>query len=146
MKHLVIAAAVAALSFAAHADTFAPASVGVHLGSWHSNKDAQGRSYNGVNPGLYARWDNGATVGSYYNSERRMTAYAGWTFETPQWHRLTAAVTAGGIVGYKKGPMIFAIPSAAVHVTERTAVRVSFVPKMEKDGAAAIHLSAEHRF
>ena len=59
--------------FAAHAATF-----GVHLGSVHY----PGGSYqNNFNPGVYLRTDDGITVGTYYNTLRRISVYAGYTYE-----------------------------------------------------------------
>jgi len=69
--------------------------VGLHLASVH----IPSYSYqNNFNPGFYARFDNGVTVGSYYNTLRRASIYAGWT--TPEFAYVS--VTAGVVTGYQK--------------------------------------------
>lgn len=100
MFRSILLAAVVALSSLAHAE--GPAVMGLHLGSKHlTASDAPGsRGWNETNPGVYARWANGVTVGAYQNSLFRTSVYAGWTWETGQRHGLSAAVTVGAVSGY----------------------------------------------
>ena len=67
MKRLAIMVALA-LAGAAHADT-----LGFHIGSQHF----PARDFNDANPGAYYIHSSGATIGTYYNSERRQSVYAG---------------------------------------------------------------------
>ena len=70
MKRIALILALV-LSGMAHAGT-----LGLHIGSQHF----PAQQYNNFNPGAYYIHDNGATVGTYYNSERRQSVYAGWTW------------------------------------------------------------------
>lgn len=38
------------------------------------------------------------------------------------------------------------VPSLAVDVADKTALRLTYIPKIEKAGAHALHLSVERRF
>jgi hypothetical protein len=116
--------------------------VGLHLVSAH-----QHGGLNGINPGIYARFDNGLTVGTYRNSYGRQSVYAADTFETDQVHGFSAALTVGAITGYpaaKVMPML--APSVAYHFGA-DAVRLALVPKPPSHGSsAALHLMIEHVF
>ena len=104
--------------------------VGLHLGSVHLPK----KDFNNVNPGIYYRWDNGATLGTFYNSERRQSVYAGWSW---QWG--WAGLTAGAITGYRRSAVL---PLLAPSV-KLGHWRVVVLPKVEKTGATVIHLTME---
>lgn len=127
------------IGLATCADTRAdilPETVGIHAVSWHE-KDGM----NNVNPGIYGRWDNGFTAGTYYNSERRQTFYAGWTFADSS---DTFAVTVGAATGYMRASVVpILVPSVRLPMTDRFSLRVSVAPVKD---AAAIHLSFEGRF
>ncbi len=127
----------------AERSTLLPSHLGLHLATWHSTD-----TMNNTNPGLYARWADatgtGPVVGSYYNSERSSSLYAaysrGW-----QASRLpvSAAITAGVVSGYSAGRVLpLLVPSAALHLGS-TALRLTYIPKVEKKGAHALHLSVE---
>lgn len=117
---------------------FVGVTIGAHVGSYHDQP-----GYNNFNPGVYAKLENGATAGFYYNSNRRMSAYVGYTLETPgKWF----ALTLGAITGYERWPVMpLAVPSVRLGDDE-LAVRLSFIPKFEKNGANVVHLSLEHKF
>lgn len=138
-KAVVIAAAIAAgcLTMSARA-VEAPAVLGLHLATVHS---ASG--FCNVNPGAYAVWAGGFTVGAYRNSEcAKVSAYTGWTWQTEG--RLRAGVTAGLITGYRRAPVMpLLVPSLSFDLSPSTTVRLSFVPKIEKGGANALHFSLE---
>jgi hypothetical protein len=138
--------------------------VGLHLVSAH-----QHGGLNGINPGIYARFDSGLTLGTYRNSYGRQSVYAAETFETDQVHGFSAALTVGAITGYGRvfGPqyceraeastnpniicyrdgraLAFLIaPSIAIHAGEY-AVRLGLIPRVGvKD--AALHLMIEQHF
>ena len=127
MKRIVLILALA-LSGMAHAGT-----LGLHLGSKHF----PARSFNDANPGMYYIHDNGATVGTYYNSERRQSVYAGWTWDSGPWR-----LQVGAITGYERRdvlPMI--VPSVALGYGFRLVV----LPKIERGGSTVIHLMYERK-
>ena len=139
MKKAVVIAAMFASFCTLPARAFeAPAVLGLHLATVHS---ASG--FCNINPGAYAVWENGFTVGAYRNSEcERVSAYAGWTWQTEG--RLRAGVTAGLITGYRRAPVMpLLVPSVSFDVSPSTTVRLSFIPKVEKGGANALHFSLE---
>jgi hypothetical protein len=130
MRKTIILAALISASVPALADV---ERIGVHLGTVH-----QVDGFNNVNPGVYAVWQGGATVGTYYNSERNQTAYIGWT-----WDRGPFAITAAALTGYKRAPVVPGlIPSVRVPIGDRAAARVSFILAPEKQGRA-VHISME---
>lgn len=112
-----------------------PEVIGAHTVTWHSRA-----GFCNVNPGAYAIWGNGATLGAYRNSECHNSLYAGHT-----WHKDAGpwrlALTGGGVTGYsayKVTPML--LPSAAIGP-----VRLFYIPRLRKSGAHAFHLAVEWR-
>ena len=125
MKRIALILALA-MSGMAHADT-----LGFHLGSQHF----PAQQYNNINPGVYYIHSSGATVGTYYNSERRQSMYAGWTWGSGPWR-----LQVGAITGYERRavlPMI--VPSVALGYGFRLAV----LPKVDRDGSSVVHLMWE---
>jgi hypothetical protein len=126
-----------------------PAVIGVHTFSVHSNHwDAvAGRDWNSSNLGMYARWDNGIVVGTYYNSIRRQSAYAGWVWPLNNY----IDIVVGGITGYDRvgsssKPVIpMLVPTIHVPLTQSMDARVMFLPKAEKRGAAVVHFTLEFK-
>jgi hypothetical protein len=116
--------------------------VGIHLVSAH-----QHGGMNNINPGIYARLDNGATAGFYRNSYSRWSVYAGYSMETPKWHGLSAALTVGAVSGYPAASvMALAVPSVAYTQGEYSA-RLAIVPKPPTHGtSASVHLMVERHF
>jgi hypothetical protein len=102
MRKNLVLSLLAALAFSAQAQSL-PTVVGVHLVSYHAEKggssDPGDQGWNNKNPGLYARWGNGLTVGAYRNSLYRNSAYLGWTF-SDSIDRF--AITLGAVSGYDK--------------------------------------------
>lgn len=114
-----------------------PETVGAHVASWHVHE-----GFNNVNPGLYARWDSGLTMGAYWNSERAMSAYAGWTFS---FQEDRYALTVGAVSGYQRAAVLpLVVPSVKLRLTEQASVRLSWV--LGPKGGEALHLSVERRF
>ena len=110
----------------AHAGT-----LGVHIGSHHF----PAQQYNNFNPGAYYIHDNGATVGTYYNSERRQSVYAGWTWDSGPWR-----LQVGAITGYERSAVLpMVVPSVAIGY----GFRLTVLPKVERDGSAVIHFMWE---
>ena len=115
--------------------TYADPVYGVHIGSQHF----PGKDYNNINPGAYVRYDSGFTLGAYYNSERRVSAYAGYTYE---WGRF--GITLGGITGYKRMAILpMVVPTLRLGQIGPATIRLAFLPKIEKSGATVIHFMAE---
>jgi hypothetical protein len=137
--------------------------IGLHLGTAHTHG-----GLNGVNPGVYARFDNGATIGAYRNSIGRNSAYAAYTMETPIRPSISAALAVGIVTGYQrvyftgdcrngefgtleypcyrgnnsKLTVLFA-PSIAFS-QGANAIRLAVIPS--KDAGFAAHLMVERRF
>jgi len=112
--------------------------VGIHLVSVHGKE-----GMNNFNPGVYARLDNGLTAGTYYNSHRRQSFYAGYTIETVG--KISLALTGGVVTGYAK-TMPLLVPSVAYKFSEAT-IRLGFIPKPPVRGScSALHLMAERHF
>ena len=106
-------------------------SLGVHIGSHHFPR----KDFNNANPGVYYIADNGATVGTYYNSERKQSVYAGWTWDSGPWR-----LQVGAITGYERRAVLpLIVPSVAVGY----GFRLAALPKVERSGASVIHLSWE---
>lgn len=122
---------------------WAPTTVGLHLVSAHSNQSQAWREFN---PGVYLRWSNGATVGTYLNSVNRQSFYLGWTGDWPVARRASLGLTLGAISGYSRPVQPLVVPSLRVGVTERASVRTAIVINPRPGGANALHLSAEWRF
>jgi hypothetical protein len=120
-----------------------PTTVGLHLVSKHSNNNAD---WENTNPGLYAVWSNGATVGTYHNSMRRQSVYAGWSGNWPITQRVSAGITLGAITGYSRPVLPLIVPSLRVGITDHAALRLSFIVNPLKNSAHAVHVSAEWSF
>jgi hypothetical protein len=134
--------------------------LGVHLASWHAPStyerthvtavDVHTRQpiawatttyrYHTATPGLYVRLPNGLTAGAYSNSYGNPSAYAGWTWETPD---RRFALTVGAVSGYAQGrlrPLV--APSMRLGLAPHTALRIAGAPKF-RGGAAVLHLALE---
>ena len=126
MKRLAILVALALAGAHAHADT-----LGLHIGSQHF----PARAYNNANPGAYYIHSSGATVGTYYNSERRQSVYAGWTWDYGPWR-----LQAGAITGYRRAAVL---PLIAPSVSLGYGFRLTVLPKVERRGSSVVHLTWE---
>lgn len=112
--------------------------LGLHLLSAHAQP-----GYEATTVGVYAQAPSGLTLGALRNSERRLSFYAGHTWQTAddRW-----ALTAGGITGYRSArlnPLL--VPSVRMPVGDASAVRLSLIPKPRNGGSSALHLSFEWR-
>jgi hypothetical protein len=143
MKALILLAALV-VSAPAHAldlELTAPTTAGLHIASVHSRG-----GFCNFNPGAYARWEGGFTIGAYRNSECRASPYGGWTWKTRTLYQLSGALTVGVVLGYKRADVLpLAVPSVAIHLDYRTAVRFAYVPKIEKGEAHTLHLMIERK-
>lgn len=113
---------------------------GLHVGSWHSEP-----GYNNSNPGVYGSTADGWTAGTYYNSIRRQSAYAGWTGRRDVNAYVSAEVALGLVTGYKVAPVLpLVAPSVVLHGTSGPAARITVLPKFfDAQGASVVHLSLE---
>lgn len=69
--------------------------IGLHVASVHVPAHDYQKNFN---PGIYARLDNGVTLGAYSNTLGRASFYGAWT--TPEFYRLS--LTIGAVSGYQK--------------------------------------------
>ena len=104
--------------------------LGLHIGSQHY----PARDFTNANPGVYYIHSSGATVGTYYNSERRQSVYAGWTWDYGPWR-----LQAGAITGYRRAVMPMIAPSVALGY----GFRLTVLPKVERRGSSVVHLTWE---
>ena len=109
----------------AHAGT-----LGLHLGSKHF----PARGFNDANPGVYYISKDGYTVGTYFNSERRQSVYAGMTWDYGRFR-----IQAGAITGYQGKVLPMLAPS--VHLGG--GFRLTALPPFGSQGSAVLHLSFE---
>lgn len=108
--------------------------------AWHSGNHPD---LNGHNPGAGLRIPGGWVAGTYYNSYRRHSVYAGREF---QWRLLgdgdfglNGGIVVGGVSGYKGGMNaghehgihVMALPEAVV-TTRYVEAAVLYIPKMTK--------------
>lgn len=106
--------------------------IGMHIGTYHFDRKA---NFNEANPGIYANCDN-IVAGVYYNSLRKASGYAGYTF-----HLGPVDVMVGAATGYENqhgngplAPMIIPSVKLGQHV------RVNLIPLTVKRGGG-VHLS-----
>lgn len=108
------------------------AAIGIHMLSWHSDP-----GFNNVNPGVYVRTECGIQVGAFYNSERSLSIYATYTFESKE-HPFFAFI--GGSTGYKYAPVV---PLVGVGV-KINRFRVAYIPGLKRfDTPHVLHLTVE---
>jgi len=127
---------------------FKPTDFGVHFVSIHSSKMdvVAGRPWNNSNPGIYARWDR-VVVGTYYNSIRRQSVYAGYAYPVHE----NVDVVFGVVTGYDgrgyaaKPVMPMIIPSAHFALTKDVSVRINLAVGVQKNAATAVNLALEWR-
>lgn len=131
---LPLAALAAACPFA-NAQDFEMPRVGVHVASKHlPERRPNGKAYNNDNPGLYLRWDNGITVGTYENSYGRRSNYLAWSWTS---EKCGPALTMGLVTGYLKNKPA---PMLAPSICFADHIRIAGFPGRN---AAVVHLSIE---
>jgi hypothetical protein len=117
----------------ARADT-----VGLHLASVHM----PAQDFNNFNPGIYYRNDAGWTAGGYYNSLRKVSVYAGYT-----WQYRALGLTVGGATGYEVPVQPLLVPSLRLFSTEAFSARLAYIPRVEKRiESNVLHLTVEYSF
>ena len=122
--------------------------IGLHLWSSHFGacyeSPAGCRPYESATTGIYLRAPSGLTIGAYRNSYGGDSAYAGWTFETSDGR---FALMVGAVTGYHRAPVLpVVVPSMRIELGQQTALRASFIPKVEKKGANVLHLAIERQW
>lgn len=122
-------------------EPYAINTTGLHLGTVHFRG-----TWNDFNPGVYVKLNNGLTFGTYYNSERKQSTYVGRTFSKNLTQNLEIAATVGIISGYNKTVLPLVLPTVAYKFHRDFAVRVGFVPKVNKQGSAGLHFAIEKQF
>lgn len=144
MKRCVAIALAACLSCSGYAATF-----GTHIGSAHY----PGASYqNNFNPGIYVRSDDGITVGTYYNTLRRTSVYAGYTYQYGPLGLMGGLVTGyqpkliDGVT-YGQGKTLTPMLALSLSLPPLGGFKpmVMLVPPF-RSSPAVLHLAFEHRF
>lgn len=122
--------------------------LGLHLATYHSAPTYRDHRtdvpFNNVNPGLYVVAPNGLTAGFYRNSYRRDSVYVGWSYRAPT-KVGEFGLTVGAVTGYETKQFGKVMP-LLVPSYKAGPFRLSFIPKVEKNGASAVHLSTEWSF
>lgn len=121
---------IAALLLLALAGWAQAGTLGLHIGSQHY----PAKDFNNANLGVYYISDEGWTVGTYYNSERKQSVYAG-----KSWDFGPFRLQAGLITGYSR-PVL---PMVAPSVSLGAGFRLTVLPKVERGGSSVIHLTWE---
>lgn len=122
--------------------------VGLHMFSHHDEK-----GYNDSNPGLYVKYGSW-TFGTYHNSLKKNSTYFGYTFELPLKDKFVDSLdlTVGVITGYPQkigNTKLTALvaPSARIDLTEKTSLRVTYIPRIKKyNDVNVVHFSLERKF
>lgn len=123
--------------------------IGLHVLSLHNpncyQDDArQCVAYNKQTTGIYARAPSGFSFGGYTNSYGHPSAYAGWTWHTPNGR---FALTAALVTGYPAKPLrVLAMPSVRFDLPHDWTLRLVGGPRVEKQGAAVLHIALERPF
>lgn len=113
--------------------------VGVHIGSWHSEK-----GYNNKNPGVFVRKNNIQT-GIYKNSVDKTTAYVGLTKDV----QVVKNLSVGGMVGVGTGYSKSVVPMLVTSVKIGDNVRISYIPEIKTKKfytPHVVHASVEFKF
>lgn len=105
----------------------------MHLGTIHVNPDIP---LNGVNPGIYVQSVDGITIGTYFNSINRQTAYVGYNIQYGKFGFLTGVAT-----GYNSSGIPFIFPSYRL-----AQFRIVYLPKTIDTASHVIHFSIEKEF
>lgn len=111
--------------------------VGLHLGSWH---DVDG--YNNTNPGAYVRTDAGLTLGTYRNSIRERSNYAGYTWTAARTSGAQLDLSLVAITGYAQHAIPALIPSVRIGQHTRIAVIPAISAPMVQS-PLTVHLMVE---
>lgn len=140
MKLILMAALAVAVSAHAEEGDLRLSGIGVHTFSVHGSA-----GFNNVNPGVYLQANYKGeefVAGTYYNSIRQQSVYAGWTWSGP----LHIDWTVGIITGYKRSPLPLVAPSITIDVTESMRARLVLLPNPFEPKDSALHLAVEYRF
>lgn len=120
--------------------------VGLNLATLHNRTEVNGHKLRTATPGVYYRFDNGATAGGFSNSFGDPAGLLGLTPEARLARQWRAAATVGAVIGYRHDPFIPAvIPSVRRDIGTWGGVRLAYLPRRpgEKHGVEAVTLSLE---
>ena len=123
--------------------------LGIHAGSAHF---PGGNYQNNFNPGMYLRTDDGMTFGTYYNTLRRVSFYAGYTFEYGPVGLLGGLITGyqpkiiDGLT-YGQGKALTPMVAASLKLPPLGGFKpmLMLVPPF-RSSPVVFHLAFEHRF
>ena len=101
--------------------------------SWHSdNRD----DLNPHNTGVGYRWEDGWTIGTYYNSIRRWSVYAGrewqWKMFGNDQHSVNIGAVGGAVTGYLGGVKAMILPEIIVK-WKPVELAIVVIPRYTKD-------------
>lgn len=127
------------------------AAIGLHVASWHADPD-----FNNFNPGGFVRSEcevlyGQPQVGVFYNSESRMSAYAGLEFEYDRDAPITPFLLVGAATGYEEFPVVPLVNAGFRFGPFSDDVPIAFAlgytPPCGSDcGDHVVHLALEWRF
>jgi len=131
MKKILFALATGLLIAAC--DCKAETTIGLHLGTYHFDRNANYREFN---PGVYIVKDS-FTAGIYANSERKTSAYVGYSLQHEG-----LSLTIGGVTGYTSGIRPMVVPSYKI---PGTYMRVAYLPQVPNatKNTQGLHFSFE---
>lgn len=122
------------LAACAHAEDV----VGLHGPSTHFRSGPNNDTY-----GVYLRREQ-IEVGTFYNSRRNATVYAGYLLESDL--PLRPALLLGGATGYGRPVTPFATASISYPMTPDWRVRVEYAKDFSAHYPGALHLRVERKF
>jgi hypothetical protein len=117
--------------------------IGIHTVSAHSKP-----GFNGKNPGLFVQWANGVTLGAFYNSYNKTSAYAGWLWNIDTQARfgvLFALASGYGSTEERLPVAPVVAPTVRLGLGGQASARVSLFPDPRTGSAQVLHLSFEWR-
>lgn len=123
--------------FSAYAEPICKDSrLGLHVGTWHFDRDTKYREFN---PGGFVSCNN-FTVGTYDNSEYKQSYYAGYLVEYKNFGLFLGAVT-----GYSNKVQPMVIPSYKI---PNTPIRINYLPQQpnKEKNTQGIHITLEYKF
>lgn len=105
--------------------------LGLHIGTWHTDRD---RGLRDFNPGIYARVDRWQ-FGLYHNSQRAQSLYASYAFPlSRRW-----AIHVGAVTGYDHARIA---PAVVLSYSFDGGVRLVGIPSTPKN-SGGVHLAYE---
>ena len=155
----ILAVMLLALPFMANAeDTELPAEYSLMVNGLtvHTKSEIDGQKLNGVNPGLGIRVkggifdeDGALTIGEYYNSYRKTTAYALYEYTPLHYGRFDIGGFGGLVIGYTSSQNginpLAAGAVVRVKLGDRSGITFHAVPPVGADSAGFVSINFDYR-